>query len=663
MNHRPRPRRALPRRPPRQHPAWLLAFGTGLVLADTPPPPAPDAPKTLPAVVVSASRHAMPAADAPATISVVDRAEIEARGADTLLDAVRGTPGVLLQGRSIGGRQVLSLRGLDSRHSLFLVDGRRVAASDGVIGHSDFQYAWVDADAIERIEVVRGPMSVLYGSDALGGVLNVITREPGERWRVGAAATARRAEGDRGGDGHRANLQADGPLGDRLGLRAGVAQSQRDALASVDDPRLSELEGADRRDAWLGLVWRPAARHRLAADLSDGHEDRRADARERGGLRREHETVNRIDRRHGALAWDADWDGAAGLATQLRAYRSALDVRNERSAGVPANPEQRLDERVLDGQLHTRAGRHDWTLGFEARNEGLADPGLPGGRSVAQHRSLFAQDEFALAPDLRLTWGLRHDRHDRFGDETSPRIYLVWRIDPAWTLKGGASHGFKAPNLKQIVPGGRREGPNIVLGNADLRPERSDAVEAGIGWQQGARKVQAVLFAQRIEDLIDLRLVEAGPVPGTGTYAYENRARARLRGLETAVDWPLAAGFGAGLACTVLDARDDAGQRLTKRPRHSAALRLDWQHDAWRAGLRIEHQADQLLATAAVGAPPERAPSVTLVGAHLTRALPWGLELTLAVDNLTDVRLAERSPLFAQAEPPRTWRATLRGRW
>jgi outer membrane receptor for ferrienterochelin and colicins len=123
------------------------------------------------------------------------------------------------------------------------------------------------------------------------------------------------------------------------------------------------------------------------------------------------------------------------------------------------------------------------------------------------------------------------------------------------------------------------------------------------------------------------------------------------------------AGVGGALAYTYLEARDAAGERLPRRPRHSATLRLDWQHDAWRAGLRVEHQADRLLPAPAVAAPPERAPSITLVGAHLMRRLPLGFELTLGVDNLTDVRLAERSPLFAQAEPPRTWRATLRGSW
>lgn len=632
--------------------AWLAAVGCAVAAE-------PDTE----AVVVTATRHAMPALEAPASMSVVTRSEIERRGADNVLDAIRGSAGVSLQGRAIGGRQVLSLRGLDSRHTLFLVDGRRIGASDGVIGHSDFQYAWIGVDAIERIEVVRGPLSVLYGSEALGGVVNVITRAPGERWELGAALDGRHAAGGRGGDSRRLEARASGPLAEGLGLRVGASHARRDALAAVEDARIDELEGHDRREGRLGLFWRPAAGQRLEAEWVQGQEERQASARERSGARRYHETVNRIDRTMGTLGWSADWGGASNLATELRAYRAALDVVNERSAGVAVNPPQRSVDDVLDGQARWQAGAMDWTAGFEARDETLHDPGLPGGRSVARHRSLYLQDEWPLAPALRLTLGLRHDRHSLYGGEISPRAYLVWRASPELTIKGGYGRGFKAPNLKQIVPGARREGPNQFLGNPDLRAEINDSVEAGIGWRRGGLEAQLVLFDQRLDDLIEVRLVEAGPVPGTGTYTYENLARARLRGIEAALAEKLGGAVEFELGYTYLDARSGDGRRLDKRPRHRATLRLDVHDRPWRAGLRSETTTGQLLPAAIVGAPAQDAPTLTLVGAYLVRSLPAGLELTLGVDNLGNVRLADKSALFQQVEPPRTWRLVLRGRW
>lgn len=616
-----------------------------------------------PQVVVTATRRPMLEVDAPAAMTVVTRRQIEQRGADNVLDAIRGETGVSLQGRAIGGRQVISLRGLDSRHTLFLVDGRRVASSDSVIGHSDFQYDWIAVEDIERIEIARGPLSVLYGSEAMGGVINIITREPSNTWTGGATVEGSWAEGGRGGDGWRTAFGLSGPLGGGLALRAGASQTVLDPLASLEDARISELEGREKSEGWLSLAWWLPAGHRLDADFRQSREERVADARERGGARRYHQTLNRLDRQMASLGWSAQWGGPLALASQLRAYSSVIDVLNERSAGVLPNPPQRLQDEVLEGQLGGLSGLHAWTTGFEARNESLEDAGLPGGRSLARLRALYVQDEWAVLPQLRLTLGLRRDDNSLYGGETSPRAYAVWRASPVWTVKGGYGHGFKAPNLKQIVPGARREGPNLFIGNPDLQPETSNSVELGVGWQQGGSEGQLMVFDQQIDDLIEVVLLRAGPVPGTGTYSYRNVAEARMRGVEAGLSQALGAAFVLGLSANYLDARDGEGQRLDKRPRVTATLRLDWQRSDWRAGARAEYAAGQLLPAVTVGAPSVKAPSTTLLNAYLIRALPGGLELALTVDNLSDLRLADESPLFAQAEAPRTWRLALRGRW
>ena len=189
-------------------------------------------------IVVTATRHAMALLDAPASMSVVTREQIADRGADNVFEALRGETGLSLQGRTIGGRTALSLRGMEFRHTLFLVDGKRIGGTDGVVGHSDFQYDWVAAEDIERIEVVRGPMSVLYGSEALGGVVNVITRAP--RANAGPSAPWPRAASATtacGGDGHRAAVRAGGPLADGLELAVSVSDTRRQALALKEDPR------------------------------------------------------------------------------------------------------------------------------------------------------------------------------------------------------------------------------------------------------------------------------------------------------------------------------------------------------------------------------------------------------------------------------------------
>ncbi len=634
--------------------ALVAALCCGVAMAQDAPPPTQT-------IVITATRYALLSTDAPAALSVVTRRDIEARGAANVFDALRGETGLSLQGRAVGGRKVLSLRGMDSRHALFLVDGKRVGASDGVIGASDFQYDWIAVDDIERIEIVRGPMSVLYGSEAMGGVVNVITRQAGDAWRFGAMVEGSDADGGRGGSGWRLGARADGPLGAGFYLRAGIAAASTEALASPVDARISELEGRDKQDAWLGLSWLGLKDQRFEIEHREGREDREGNARERGGRRRFHVTVNGIERSMSALNWQAQW--GTNLETQLRAYRSSIDVVNRRTEGVAANVPQKVQEKVLEGQARQPLGAHALTLGFEARNESLDDPGLPGGSGLLRHRSLFVQNEWSIAAPLTLTLGLRHDEHDRYGREWSPRAYAVWRVGGPWTVKGGVSHGFKVPNLKQVVPGARPEGPNTFLGNAELEPERNDAVEIGLGWARGPQQAQLMLFEQRVDDLIEIRLVAPGPTPGIGTYTYENLAKARLRGVEASFVQPLGAGFTAASSYTYLDARNGSGSRLERRPRHSATARLDWQQGPWRSGVSVEHAGDQRLPAATPTTPPQAVPDLTRVAAHVTATLPQGLEASLGVSNLMNLSLAEKSPLFTQVEAPRTWRLTLRGRW
>jgi outer membrane receptor for ferrienterochelin and colicins len=618
-------------------------------------------------VVVTATRHAMALIDAPASIDIVTPAQIEARGADNVFDAVRGETGMSIQGRTISGRKAINLRGMDSRHTLVLVDGKRIGASDGVVGHSDYQYDWVAIDDIDRIEVIRGPMSVLYGAEALGGVVNVITRKPGERWRVGARVEGSTADDSRGGDGHRVAVQADGPLGGGLALSVSAADVRRQAVANATDPSLTDLEGRRKRDATLRLQWAVAPGHELTAEHRVGDEERWADARERSGRRRLYRSVTPLDRSHRALGWTWEAGGAQDLRTQLRAYRSTLDVGNSRDNGVAALRPQQLDDRVVEGQVSAVPGEAQLsTGGFEWRRESLHNEGLPDGEGHAEHRALYLQHEAAWPSSgtrsLSLTGGLRHDHHSRFGSAWSPRLYLVWQAAPGWTVKGGYGHGFKAPTLKQISADYREdEGPFTYSGNAALVPETNDAVEAGVGWDDRRAGAQLMLFRNQVRHLIITRYT--GTAAGRGQYVFENADRATLQGLELAGTLRPHPGWTVGGSWQLLDATDGDGQRLEKRPRHALGLKIDWTADALRAGVRLEHQRGQLLASTTAGQPLQAAPPTTLVSAYAGLDLGHGLDLSLGVNNLGQLDLAQKSPLFVYAEAPRTWRLTLRGRW
>ena len=197
----------------------------------------------LPAVTVTATGHEEDAVTAPASVTVIDREHIQNRASDDLLDAVQDTPGLSLAPRQAGGRKTFSLRGMNDAHTLMLVDGRRISATDDVVGHSDYQYGWVPMSAVERVEVIRGPLSALYGSEALSGVVNVITRWPTDKWEGAITLSAQRAsDHQRGGTGSKASIYAAGPLGENLALRLDGEKGHVGSIATPDRT-LSEIEG------------------------------------------------------------------------------------------------------------------------------------------------------------------------------------------------------------------------------------------------------------------------------------------------------------------------------------------------------------------------------------------------------------------------------------
>jgi outer membrane receptor for ferrienterochelin and colicins len=489
------------RLPLRRHPIalaalWLLA---GTNVQATEPAQVALASTALPAVTVTATLTEQDARTAPASVTVIGREELAARNASNLLDAVRGAPGLTLSPRQVGGRKTLALRGLEGKHTLTLIDGRRISASDDVVGHSDYQYGWLPMSAVERIEVIRGPMSALYGSEALGGVINLITRQPKDRWigSVSVSASAPTSSGE-GEPTSSTSVFAAGPVGERLSLRINAELAHGSPVADRQNPRLSEIEGSHAKNGGLSARFALTPQQTLEAGWSGGQEQRVYDTDSRGTVYR---STYDIDRSQTHLGWEGKFDG---WNSQLRAYRSEIDIINRTSNGAtPTRPQNMVDD-VLDGHASVALGAHKLTIGGEWRKETLENAGLKDGVDDTTHKALFVQDEIALSDSLMLTAGLRADHHAIFGSEVSPRAYLVWEASSALVVKGGFGHAFKAPTLKQISPNYvGAEGPHTFAGNGNIKPESSNSFEIGADWQVApAWSLRATLFNTEVKDLI-----------------------------------------------------------------------------------------------------------------------------------------------------------------
>lgn len=595
-------------------------------------------------ITVTATLSAHDTRLAPASVTIIDQVELQKSHPQDLLQAVRTVPGVTLSPRQVGGRKTISLRGMDGRHVLTMVDGRRIVATDDVVGHSDYQYGWVPMAAVERIEVIRGPMSTLYGSEALGGVINLITRKPTEHWE---GEVGLRGAATDGGDGHHAgalSLYAAGPLTDWASLRITGYNAFTPAVADPQDARYTELEGSWVHAGTVGATFKLGPYQSLELNHFQGLEKRFYDDVSYAGVTYE----NRYDihRRQSDLTWRGEFNRWRG---QLRAYTGNTEITNSRTHDVASTRPQTLRDDVLDGHAVTNLGdNNQLTVGGEARREKLRNAGLKNGHDQATHKALFMQDEATLGDRFTLTTGLRYDHHEIFGHELSPRAYLVWEATPELVIKGGYGHAFKAPTLKQISPTYvGAEGPHSFLGNGNIRPETLDSFELSADWQHGGVNLYATAFRSDVKDLITYRLLRVlGP---RRIYQYDNVDSARIRGAEAGFGWDINESWSWQSGLTLLHTQDRiSGKQLEYRPKTSFVSHLDWTgYDGWSARVGAQRIGTQYSAEGQL-------PAYLLWNASVARQIGNHVNLSLALENLGNVRLAEKSPLFGYAERGRT---------
>lgn len=616
-----------------------------------------DAPDTLSDITVTATRSEIMAKQAPGSVSVITRQEIAQKGGENVLETLRGTPGVSLQGIGSGGRKAISLRGMESKHTLLLLDGKRLPASNDVIGpNTDYQYDWIPVEQIERIEVVRGPLSVLYGSDALGGVVNIITRKPDKAWSGNAKLTSRSASGDAGGDGHDAELNLSGGVRDNLQLSIGGQQSRRSAVASQLDPRQSAIEGKEKQQVSLSADWQPATGHNIKLEHIAGQEERWYNTVTRTNA--PYQSSYDIDRQQTSLGWK----GPLGKTTSsLRAYQSSVDISNHATAPGTATDPQTLQDTVVEGNTRFAIGdKHFITTGLEHRSERLENPKLAGGKDDISLKSAYVQDEIEVSNRTHVTVGVRQDEHATFGGETSPRVSIVRDVSDNLTLKASYGHGFRAPTIKQVSTGyAFQSGKIIIKSNPELKPETNDALELGANYTHGKLNLNAAVFDNKVKNLIDTRLNKtlAG---GVQEWLYANTDEARLRGAEVSAELKVRDGLKLNTNYQYLDAKDGDDQRLDRRPRHTLSTGVAWEKNGWKTNLRAEYLADQTIASPTTGVMADT-PDYTLWNAGVRKAVSKHLEVGVGIENLTDVRLEEKSTAFRHEEYPRTLRLELRG--
>ncbi|MFC5342584.1 TonB-dependent receptor domain-containing protein [Brevundimonas staleyi] len=595
-------------------------------------------------VVVTAAGFEQRIEQAPASISLISGETIRSQRAGSLAEILSDVPGVDV-GAPVGktGGLTINMRGLGSDYTLVLIDGRRQNAAGSVTpnGFGETSSSFLPpVSAIERIEVVRGPVSTLYGSDAIGGVVNIITKKVGDQWGGSFSANATLQGDDEFGNLYGGDLYASGPLvADVLGaaLRGSYLTREESALTyetvnGVSTPVTGFGRSSTESEIWtlggrLSLNAHPDHDLWLDLDVSRQWYDNAAGQMGTNTVAGGYADALEFNRDQAVLAHN--WRLGFGELQSTLSYGQTETIGRIVPPGVPGAGSARALETesvIFDTKLSSQWRNHTFTLGGQYWDATMTDGVAPTQFEFTQW-ALFAEDEWRFTDTLALTLGGRYDNHSTFGGHFSPRAYLVWNANGNWTVKGGVSQGFKTPRLEQLAPGINgfgQQGRLPLLGSPGLTPETSTATEVAVFYDNRDNfRASFTVFNNQFEDKIasgpaltncafgvsaanyaagnynKTNCTDVGFFPNAATFGQSvNIDEAVTRGAEASVRWGFAPDWSLSANYTYTESEQksgaSAGQPLTDTPEHMLNARLAWQTtDRLSTWIRGEYQSER----------------------------------------------------------------------
>ncbi|HEV7504080.1 MAG TPA: TonB-dependent receptor [Thermoanaerobaculia bacterium] len=521
--------------------AGILGGGLPVLAQEPAPVPVPVFHENVVVTASAVSTDSEVRADVPATVTVIDGKEIEARQSRDLADLLGSVPGLsVVQAGSPGQQTSVFIRGTNSNQTLLLWNG--IPLNDPYFGGANWQF--IPLDGVSRVEVVRGPYSALYGSDAVGGVVQVLTgtRQGGTVNVEGGDNAYKRAGLAAGFDLGRARLDVTGHI------RRGDGEFANDSFDSEEGvARILFPVGAGSS---LGLMVR-------ANDSQTGIPF--------SGLTPTPERNISWQEREVAVPFRSE-QGAWGVEAQVSRtdFDSAFRDRQDTS-GFGSSDTQ---SQALRGRAVATWHGDDLRFAFGGEVQRLEVTALSGSFTNldgAHQRTwaAFGQASWGTGP-IHLDLGLRRDDNDVYGGQTSLRTGAVVKLSDDTRLRASYGEAFRAPALGDLFfPGS---------GNPDLKPERDASYEVGLEHEAGGWRLAVTGFQNRLRNLIDFDLA---------TFSSVNVGRARIRGVEAEVG--VRRGIvSASLDGTWMDPKNlDTGLELLRRPKKSAHLAVTARPGRW----------------------------------------------------------------------------------
>ncbi len=499
-------------------------------------------------VVVEAFRLSTPEDETGSSVWIVDQALIERRGYVHMTDALTSVPGVTInQNGSFGGSASARIRGASSDQTLVLVDG--IMVNDVSSPGGGFNFGTMDLSDVQRIEVLKGPQSTLWGSDAIGGIINIVSKEAedgltGELSGSGGSFSTQQYQGSVAG------------AGDVGSFRFSYYDFSTDGISKADeDDGNTEEDGYDAETISFRAGLNLPADARLEVNYRSTEADTEFDS---FGLATGVEDGDELSKTETSTSQVTltipVLDGR--LQNTLRYADTDIDRENF-SNGAPSFSAEG-DRKVLQYQgTFALTDSQQISIGYE-------DEDADSGNNDASNKGIYALYQFSPLDALTVSMGLRQDDHDDYGEETVARVSAAWQVNENVGLRASWGEGFKVPTIFQTTffcCGAT--GPNT-----NLQPEESEAFDIGVDWRFDRGELSLTYFDQDTENQLNFSFAVGG---------YENLDEVDSQGLEFALDYRLTNTLSASTNITYIDSEDGNGGELVRLPEITADIALSWQ--------------------------------------------------------------------------------------